>query len=149
MTDQINISTRRKSRTMAMQALYQWAMSGDELQSIEAQYFEHNNLAKVDVEYFRDILFGVPKFLNEIDTAISEHIDRKLTEINPIELAVLRVATFELLKRLDIPYKVVIKEALNLAMSFGSSEGHKFVNGVLDKVAKQVRTVEIQSNPNG
>lgn len=149
MTDQINISTRRKSRTMAMQALYQWAMSGDELHSIEAQYFEHNNLAKVDVEYFRDILFGVPKFLNEIDTAISEHIDRKLTEINPIELAVLRVATFELLKRLDIPYKVVIKEALNLAMSFGSSEGHKFVNGVLDKVAKQVRTVEIQSNPNG
>lgn len=149
MTDQINISTRRKSRTMAMQALYQWAMSGDELQSIEAQYFEHNNLAKVDVEYFRDILFGVPKFLNEIDTAISEHIDRKLTEINPIELAVLRVATFELLKRLDIPYKVVIKESLNLAMSFGSSEGHKFVNGVLDKVAKQVRTVEIQSNPNG
>ena len=149
MTDQINISTRRKSRTMAMQALYQWAMSGDELQSIEAQYFEHNNLAKVDVEYFRDILFGVPKFLNEIDTAISQNIDRNLTEINPIELAVLRVATFELLKRLDIPYKVVIKEALNLAMSFGSSEGHKFVNGVLDKVAKQVRTVEIQSNPNG
>ena len=149
MTDQINISTRRKSRTMAMQALYQWAMSGDELQSIEAQYFEHNNLAKVDVEYFRDILFGVPKFLNEIGTAISQHIDRKLTEINPIELAVLRVATFELLKRLDIPYKVVIKEALNLAMNFGSSEGHKFVNGVLDKVAKQVRTVEIQSNPNG
>ena len=145
MSEETNITARRKARAMAMQALYQWAMSGDELLSIETQYIDHNDFTKVDAEFFHEILFQVPKLLSEVDGAFSKYLDRDIAELNPIELAVLRVASYELLKRLDVPYKVVINEALTLALRFGSTSGHKYVNGVLDKVARDLRSVEYKN----
>ena len=129
---------------MAMQAIYQWAMSGSELHVIELQYQEHNDFAKVDGEYFREVLYQVPKMLTEIDQLFAPYLDREISELNPIELAIIRVATYELLKRQDIPYKVVINEALGLAKRFGSTSGHKYVNAVIDNVAKQLRAKEIE-----
>ena len=148
MAEQINLNARKKARIIAMQALYQWAMSDDELYGIELQYIEHNDVSKIDLEYFREILYQVPKNLTQVDEIFSLFIDRSITDINPIELAVLRVACYELLHRLDIPYKVVINEALSLAKRFGSTSGHKYVNGILDKVAKKVRAVEISNAAN-
>ncbi len=138
-----NIYARKKARTLAMQALYQWAMSGSELHVIEIQYTEHNDFSKVEIDYFKELLYQVPKQLTEVDESFEPYLDRALDELNPIELAVLRVACYELLKRLDVPYKVVINEALSLAKRFGSTSGHKYVNGVLDKVAKKLRATEI------
>lgn len=148
-TESTNINARKKARVMVMQALYQWAMSDAELHVIELQYLEHNDPAKVDVSYFRELLYGIPKNLSDIDAVFLDELDRSLDDLNPIELAVLRVASYELLNRLDIPYKVVINEALSLAKRFGSTSGHKYVNGVLDNVAKKLRKVEVsQANKN-
>jgi N utilization substance protein B len=146
--EQININARKKARIIAMQALYQWSMSDDELYGIELQYVEHNDVSKIDLEYFRELLYQVPKNLTEVDAAYSSYIDRPITEINPIELSVLRVASYELLNRLEIPYKVIINEALSLAKRFGSTSGHKYVNGILDKVAKNIRATEINNASN-
>lgn len=142
MSDNTNIHARKKARIVAMQALYQWQMSGEELHSIELQYIEHNDFSKIDLNYFRELLYGVPKNLQQLEGDFTPELDRALEELNPIELAVLRLATYELIHRPDIPYKVVISEALSLAKRFGSNCGHKFVNGVLDKVAKKLRTSE-------
>lgn len=145
-SDNTNIHARKKARIIAMQALYQWEMSEEELHSIELQYIEHNDFSKIDLNYFREIFYGVPKNLLEIDEVFSDALDRPKEELNPIELSVLRVASYELLKRLDIPYKVVISEALSITKRFGSTCGHKYVNGVLDKVAKKVRAVEANND---
>ncbi len=145
MSDNTNIHARKKARMIAMQALYQWQMSGEELHGIELQYIEHNDFSKIDLNYFRELLYGIPKNLTKLETAFVGELDRAIEELNPIELSVLRLATYELLNRVDIPYKVVISEALSLAKRFGSNCGHKFVNGVLDKVAKKIRVNEISS----
>ena len=139
------ITARKKARVIVMQALYQWAMADTELHVLEIQFMDHNDFSKLDGDYFHELLFEIPKNLSEIDQAFSAFLDRELESINPIELAILRVATYEMVKRLDVPYKVVINEALGLAKKFGSSDGHKYVNGVLDKVAKQYRAAEMQS----
>ena len=143
MSDNTNIHARKKARIIAMQALYQWQMSEEELHSIELQYIEHNDFSKIDLTYFRELLYGIPKNLAELEKVFSQELDRPIKELNPIELAVLRLGTYELLKRLDIPYKVVISEALGLATRFGSNCGHKYVNGVLDNVAKKTRAQEV------
>tara|TARA_B110000879_G_C10821550_1_gene374297 strand:- start:127 stop:573 length:447 start_codon:yes stop_codon:yes gene_type:complete len=142
-SDNINIHARKKARIIAMQALYQWQMSEEELHGIELQYIEHNDFSKIDLTYFRELLYGIPKNLAELEKVFSQELDRPLKDLNPIELAVLRLGTYELLKRLDIPYKVVISEALGLTKRFGSNCGHKYVNGVLDNVAKKVRAEEV------
>src|SRR5436190_2152836 len=127
---------RKKARRYAMQALYSWYMSQNSLKDIETYtLLEHAN-EHFDREYFKQILHEVPARLSDIADALDPHLARSIEELDPIELSVLRVAAFELLYRLDIPYKVVINEALELVKTFGATESHKFVNGVLDKVAK-------------
>lgn len=139
-------STRKKARRYAVQGIYQWQLSGNAINEIELQFLETINQSKVDVEYFRDILVNTLTKVEELDALLLPLFDREITEINPVELAILRLACFELKERLDVPYKVVINEALELAKTFGAAEGHKFVNGILDKLAKNIRSTENQQN---
>lgn len=135
-------SMRKKARRYAVQAIYQWHLSGNAIKEIELQFLESINAKKVDIAYFQDILVNTLTGMDEIDETITPILDRKFSEINPVELAILRLACYELKSRIDVPYKVVINEALELTKTFGASEGHKFVNGILDKLAKQIRTTE-------
>jgi transcription antitermination protein NusB len=141
----VNPSARRKARHYGMQALYQWHMTKDSLSNIEAQFLADYDFKKVDREFFHAIVHEVPANVVELEEAFTPFIDRDIAALDPIELALLRLGSFELLKRIDIPYKVVINEAVALAKKFGASEGHKYINGVLDKLAHQVRAVEVNA----
>ncbi len=135
--------TRHKARSLAVQALYEWSLSGREIYSIESQFLAEQNLKRVDVKYFRALLQGVTEQIETIDQEIKPFLNRSLESLTPVELAVLRLAVFELAHRPDIPYRVVINEALELSKQFGAEDGFKFVNGILDKVAKKLRVAEL------
>jgi N utilization substance protein B len=148
-TQKASPAARRKARSFALQAIYQWHMAGANLAKIEAEFRADNDMSKVDLEYFHEILHGVPRELSALDNIISPLLDRNTEEMTPVELSILRLATYEMLHRIDVPYKVVINEAVELAKTFGATDGHKYVNGVVDKIAQQVRTVEVkQPNAN-
>lgn len=134
---------KRRARKLAVQALYQWSMTGHELVEIEAQFRVANNMEKVDVDYFCRLLHGIPASINELETQFSPFLDRPLDELNPVELAVLRLGAYELIHCPDIPYRVVLDESITLAKEFGSQDGHRYVNGVLNNLAREVRAVEI------
>ena len=129
---------RREARQLATQALYQWHMAKASLNEIEAQFRVDNDFTDVDGAYFREILHGVPAIRGEIDEALKPCLDTVLEELDPVELSVLRLSTWELIKRVDVPYRVVINEAIELAKAFAADDSHKFVNGVLDKVIKSL-----------
>ncbi len=139
-----NPGARRKARHYAMQALYQWDMAGSNLSKIEAEFIADNDMTHVDTEYFRDILRGVPNNLSELDEMLMPCLSREMEEVTPVEKAILRLAAFELAHRIDVPYKVVINESVELSKKFGATESHKFINGALDKLAQVVRIVEIK-----
>jgi N utilization substance protein B len=141
----VNPSARRKARHYAMQALYQWYMTGHNLSEIESQFRADYEFSKVDLAFFQDIVHQAPANMTELEAAFTPHLDRKIDALDPIELSLLRLGSYELLKRIDVPYKVVINEAVSLAKKFGATDGHKFINGVLDKVAQDVRGVEIEA----
>ena len=136
---------RSKARHYAMQALYQWSISKSALNVIEAEFHSDNDMSKVDVEFFHEILHNVPKHLSELETDFLPFVDIELEKLDPITLALLRMSCYELRYRLDVPYKVVINEALRLAKKFGATDSHKFLNGVLDKVAARQRAAEVKS----
>lgn len=138
-----SVSKKRKARKLALQALYQWHMSGHDLAEVETQFRVANNMDKIDGEYFTRILHGVPAHLSILEDSISPFLDRPIHGLNPVELAVLRLGTYELVYCLEIPYKVVLDESISLAREFGSQEGHRYVNGVLNQVAKKIRATEI------
>jgi transcription antitermination protein NusB len=133
---------RRKARHYAVQALYQWAISGNALADIEAQFREEFDFRGTDVDYFSELLHGVPAALGEIEEAMAPYLDIAAEKLGPVELAVLRMATYELRSRPDVPYRVVISEAIALTRKFGATDSHRFVNGVLDKVARNLREAE-------
>lgn len=135
--------TRHKARKLAVQALYQWQLAGDNVGEIEQQFLEDNADTKFDREYFHALLHGVPARLEDIDTALSPHMTRAIQSVDPVERAIIRLAVWELLERPDIPYRVIINEAIELAKTFGATDGHKFVNGVLDKAAAKLRSLEV------
>ncbi|WP_417661949.1 transcription antitermination factor NusB [Pseudomonas sp.] len=137
---------RREARTLAMQALYSWHVAGQALNEIEAQFRVDNDFTAVDGAYFHEILHGVPRQKTEIDSSFEPLLDRPLDEIDPVELAILRLSTYELRNRIDIPYRVVINEGIELAKIFGATDGHKFVNGVLDKLAPRLRADEVRAH---
>jgi len=137
-------AARRKARRFAVQALYSWQISGANLGQIEAEFRADNDMSKVDLEYFHDILHGVPRDCKTLDDKIAPLLDRRMDELTPVELSVLRLGAFEMCHRIDVPYKVVINESVELAKTFGATDGHKFVNGVLDKLAQRERSVEIR-----
>lgn len=134
--------TRTFARQSAAQALYQWQVGGQDLTEIERQFQEERDLGRADVAYFRELLFGVPAHAAEIDTALAAFTDRKVAEIDPVERAILRLGCYELLFRLDVPCRVAINESINLAKRFGAVDSHKYVNSILDKVARQRRSLE-------
>ena len=139
-------STRKKARQLLVQALYQWQVSGSDIGRIEAEFFAANNMSKVDTDFFRELLHGIPKRVDEIDGAYETHLDRKLGDLDPVSRALLRMGTYELSFRIDVPYRVVINEAVNLAKKFGPTDAHKYINGILDKVATATRAVEIKAD---
>ena len=133
---------RRKARHYGMQALYQWYMAKAPLNAIEAEFRSEYDFAHVDLEYFQALLHGVPACVDELEAVFAPLLDRKIDDLDPIERTLLRMGTFELRERLDVPYKVVINEAVALAKKFGATDSHKYINGVLDKVARQLRKAE-------
>ncbi len=138
------IATRRVARSLAMQALYQWHMAGQSLNEIEAQFRVDNDFAGVDGAYFHELLHGVPAAKSELDEALTPCLDIPLADLDPVELAILRLSAYEMAKRVDVPYKVVINEGIELAKVYGATDGHKFVNGVLDKLAPRLRAAEVR-----
>ncbi|WP_226703958.1 transcription antitermination factor NusB [Microbulbifer elongatus] len=142
----VTASARRKARHYAMQALYQWQMTGANLNAIEAEFHADNDMSKTDVAYFRELLHGVTKNLDEIEGTYSQYLDRDVEELDPVSRALLRMATFEMKNRVDVPYKVVINEAVALAKKFGPTDAFKFINGILDKVAAKERSVEVKAD---
>ena len=136
---------RSNARKKAMQALYQWSMTGNDLNEIEVQFHEEQNMEKVDQDYFHELLHKVPEMVDELDNLLAPHLDRKVNELDPVEQAILRLSAYEMKNRLDVPYKVVLDESIELAKVFGADKSHKYVNGVLDKLAKELRSIEMQS----
>ena len=130
-----------------MQALYQWQMTSAPLNVIEAEFRTDNDMSQVDVAYFSELLHKVPQQLAEIESHFVKHLqEREAHELDPVTHALLRMATYELAARIDVPYKVVINEAVSLAKKFGATDSHKFVNGVLDRVAAELRALEVSAN---
>ena len=125
-----------------MQAIYQWQMTSDDVKGIEKQYSEDNKFDTADFDYFRELFFGVEENIEEIDKTLVQSTGRAIASVDPIERAILRLACYEFMKRLDVPYRVVLNEAVTLTKKFCAAQSHTFVNAVLDKVAHEVRAVE-------
>jgi len=137
---------RSKARLAALQALYQWQLARADLIDIEAQFRAINSMDKVDVDYFRRLLHQIPANLTTIEESLAPFIDRGPEHINPVERVVLWICAYELLNCLELPYKVILDESVALNREFGAEEGHRFVNGVLNNLARQVRAIEIKSS---
>lgn len=133
---------RRRSRRVAMQAIYQWQMTGTDLGPLEQEYRAAGALKKADEAYFHELLRGVLLHTDELDALLAPLLDRQVGELDRVELALLRLGAFELRHRIDVPYRVVIDEYVELAKSYGAEDGYKYVNGVLDRLAGQLRSIE-------
>lgn len=139
---------RSRARRLAMQGLYEWQMSDNAPSVILKTCLAEQNVKNVDTEYLQELLLTIPKKQPQLDNAFQPYLDRAVDEVDPIELAILRLASYELLFRIDVPYRVVINEAIELAKAFGAEAGHKFVNGILDKLAAEVRKTEFGASRN-
>jgi len=138
-------SAKTNARKCAVQALYQWQVSGESLARIEMNFLEEERLKGAQKKYFSELFYGVPKQLNHIDAALDDFVDRPVEKIDPVERAILRIGVYELINRLETPYKVIINEGVNLAKCFGADGSHKYINSILDKVSKKRRALEINS----
>lgn len=131
------------ARQSAMQAIYQWQLTGYDLSEIERQFVEEHGLGNADVEYFNELLHEVPKQLDVIDAALKEFVDRSIAGIDPVERALLRIGTYELMFRPEVPFKDVLNECINLTKEYGAYHSHKYINGILDRVAHKTRAAEV------
>ncbi|UCE32214.1 MAG: transcription antitermination factor NusB [Burkholderiales bacterium] len=136
-------SGRRRARELALQGVYQWLLSGEDTGAIEAQLIESPGFERVDRAHFSELLHGAIREADRLHASMEPHLDRDLRQLSPVEHAALLIGCYELLRHLEIPYRVVINEAVELSKSFGGTEGYRYVNGVLDKVAARLRTAEI------
>lgn len=136
---------RTQARRAAVQALYQALVNEQAPDKAELDFVMAEYANKIDKSYFQTLVSGVLKNIDEIDSELSHAVDRDLKAVDPVEASVLRLAVFEYMHRLDIPYRVVLNEAVELAKSFGGEQGHKYVNGVLDKMGARLREVEYQA----
>ncbi|MBT8149589.1 MAG: transcription antitermination factor NusB [Gammaproteobacteria bacterium] len=140
-------AARHKARHFAMQGLYQWQLNATAASDIEAQFLVDFDMQGTDLEYFRELLDGVQRQVESIDALLAPLADdRELAECDPVTRALLRIGIYELMHRIDVPYKVAINEAVNLAKKFGPQDAHKFVNGLLDRAAQSLREAEVQAN---
>ncbi|MGM0535035.1 MAG: transcription antitermination factor NusB [Pseudomonadota bacterium] len=148
--------SRHAARELAVQGLYQWQMTGKSISAVESEFRsqvadedleDHENWHKVmeiaDLALFHELLHNVANYRRELDAVISPLLDRRLEDLDPIELAILRLGAYELSRRLEVPYRAVINEGVELAKSFGATDGHKYVNGILDKLAGRLRSAEV------
>lgn len=136
------LTLRKKARKLVMQGLYQWQISQNAPTEVQMYIMDFNEPQSFDLEYFNEIFLGTIRELETIDNLIAQYTTRPLTEVSPVDLAILRLSTFELLYRLEIPYRVVINEALDLSKEFGANDAFKFVNGILDQISIVKRVVE-------
>lgn len=141
-TDGIDPAARSRSRRRALQALYAWQIQPRPMTKVIAEFEHEQEMEIADLDYFNDLLMGVERECKGIDAALAPFLDRPLEQVDPIERGVLRIAAYELLHRIDVPYKVVINEAIEIARRFGADFGHTYVNGVLDKAAGEWRAAE-------
>ena len=144
--DGIDPVARSRARRRALQAVYAWQMSGASAREVIAQFAHEQAHEVADLEYFEDLVRGVDKHCEELDTALAPFLDRDIEQVDAIERAVLRIAAYEMRERRDVPYRVVINEAIETAKRFGSEHGHTYVNGVLDHAAAEWRAVEFQAS---
>jgi len=135
-------SARRRSREFALQGLYQWLLAGGDAASVIVTVRELDGFDKCDRAHFDALLNGGIEQAAELDAVLARHVDRKTSMLSPVEHAVLMIGVYELMRCVDIPYRVAINEAVELAKSFGGTDGHKYVNGVLDKAAAELRPAE-------
>jgi transcription antitermination protein NusB len=138
-------STRRRSREFALQGLYEWLLGGAEATRIASHMREQEGFAACDAAHFDAVLAGCIAEAAALDEVLARHVDRRTSELSPVEHGVLLIGTYELTHCLDVPYRVAINEAVELAKSFGGTDGHKYVNGVLDKAAADLRPAEVQA----
>jgi len=138
---------RSRSRRLALQALYQWQVTGDDLGEIINHFLVEHPQRNFEVDYFRDLVRGVPARLDVLDQTLEPFLDRPIEEVDLVERALLRMGAYELADHLEVPYKVVINEAVELAKLFGAEQSHRYVNGVLDKVARVLRPAETGTPP--
>jgi len=136
-------SARRRSRELALQGLYEWLVGGADAGVIEAHMHEQDGFDKIDRVHFDALLHGCITEASALDAVLARHVDRKTNQLSPVEHAVLMIGCYELSHCLDVPYRVVINEAVELAKGFGGTDGHKYVNGVLDKCAGDLRPAEV------
>jgi N utilization substance protein B len=135
--------SRRKSRELALKGLYQYLLSPKELRLIVHEMADEADFARADETYFRSLLEGVFEQMPELDSRIAQFLDRPIAELSPIEHAILLISAYELIFDVSIPYRVAINEGVELAKSYGGTDGHKYVNGVLDKLAAEARSTEV------
>ncbi len=135
---------RGKSRRFAMQAVYQWQMTGDSIAGIKQQFFDENNFSLIDSGFFSELVSGVASSISDLDPLLEKNMTRTMESVDPVERAIMRLATYEFVNRLDVPYRVVLNEAVNITKEYCSEKSHTFVNAVLDKVAQEIRQVEFQ-----
>jgi N utilization substance protein B len=140
---------RSLARQRAMQALYQWQLTGQDLADIDTQFMEGGEMKGVELAYFHLLLHEIPKKLNDLDAVTAPLLSRPIEQVDPVERAILRIGAYELMHRQDIPYRVVINEAVELAKLYGAEQGHKFINGLLDKLAATLRQVEVEARRKG
>ena len=140
----MNKGSRHKARRAAVQALYQWQLTRQAPSDIEDHFILDHEMNDVDVDYFHDLVREIPRHIHGLDDHITPHLDRKLNDVDPVELACLRIGTYEFEFHPEIPYKVILNEAVELAKTFGAEHGHKYVNAILDKIAAGLRAHEIQ-----
>ena len=143
--DGIDPVARSRARRRALQAVYAWQMSGGEVGQVIAQFAHEQANEIADLEYFDDLVRGVVRHRAQLDEALAGYLDRTVEEVDPIERAVLRLSAYELIHRIDVPYRVVLNEAIEIAKRFGSEHGHTYVNGVLDRAAADWRAAEFNA----
>jgi transcription antitermination protein NusB len=139
-------TSRRRSREFALQGMYQWQLAGTDAGTIALQLAEAKGFDKIDPEYFRALLEGAIAAAPGLERAIAPHLDRDFARLSPVERGILLLAGYELAHRPEVPYRAVINEAVELAKSYGGTDGYKYVNGVLDKLASQMRPAERQQS---
>ena len=135
--------SRHLARRAVVQALYQWDVTRQNRLEIQASFLSDHNLKRGDLDYFEHLIKEIPRQVSELDAAAQPFLDRDMDKVDPIERAILRLAVYELIHHTEIPYRVVINEAIELAKTFGSENSYRFVNGILDKIAVTLREMEI------
>jgi N utilization substance protein B len=147
--DGVDLAARSRARRRALQAIYAWQLSGNSMPRVIEEFRHEQDMEVADLGYFEDLLRGVNEHCTELDAGLVPFLDREVAQVDPIERAALRLAAYELRYRVDVPYRVVINEAIEVTKRFGAEHGHTYINGVLDKLAAQWRAAEYSAGARG